>query len=214
MRDGKLTVEARLEAPNFEAERRYVTMELGLARRELKKCAHWVPFSYPGLGILRRKDWQRYIQQLQRYSQELDRSGREMHEGLLPLVFSVENGHDQPMKGLKVQLSVVGGQIRTKHKPPVRPVRIDGAPNQSNAPALKRSWGFSRRRIRITGHSVEAELSRLEAHDNARLVSQTLYADVSRGARLHFVIAPKYGLAEEGEVRLPFHPVSSDSQLN
>lgn len=198
-----------MDAPNYEAERRYVMMELGLAHREMDKCRHWIPFSYPGLGILRRSDWRRYIQELEKYGRELNRSEHEMREGLLPLVFMVANGHDRPVKGVRVKLRVEDGQVHPKHKSPVRPARIDGAPNQANTPRLKRSWGFSRRGVRIAGHTVEAELSRLEAHDNARLVSQTLYVDTRRGARLHFVIATNDGAGKvAGEVSLPTLPAS------
>ena len=200
-------MEARLDAPDYAVERRYIAMELALARREMENTRHWVPFSYPGLGILRRSDWQKYIHELEKYSRELDRSEQDMREGLLPLIFMVENGHDQPVQNLRVKVAVQDGQVRPKHKSPTRPLRVDGAPNQANTPPLKRSWGFSRRRVKITAHAVEAELSRLEGRDNARLVSQTLHVDARHGARLHFEIVSSR-TNDQGEVKLPARAAS------
>lgn len=207
MKERGLSVVAQLDIPNYAAEHRYLTMELALARREMQKRPSWLPFSYPGLGILRRSDWQRYIHELEKYGRELDRSEREVHEGLLPLVFMVANDYDRPVQNLKVKLAVKDGQIHAKHKPPVRPRRVDGAPNQSSTGRLKQSWGFSRSGIRITSHTVEAELSRLEAFDNARLVSDALYIDARQGARLHFEIVAKNATGH-GEVHLPMRPAS------
>ncbi|HEY2003503.1 MAG TPA: hypothetical protein VGH44_00110 [Candidatus Saccharimonadia bacterium] len=198
-------VEARLDLPDYAAERRYIMMEIGLAQREMAKCPHWIPFSYPGLGILQRADWRRYIHELERYGRELDRNENEAREGLWPLVFMVVNDQPEPVANVRIRLQVEGGQVWPKHKPPTRPLRVDGAPEQSNTPRLLRARGFERRHIRVTAHVVEAEFSRLEAHDNARLLSQTLYVDARHGARIKFEIGSG-SRSQQGEVRLPASP--------
>jgi len=196
-------VEARLDLPDFAAEHRYVVMETGLAEQEMAKCPRWLPFSYPDLGILRGSDWQRYIRELERYGRELERNEHEARQGLWPLVFVVINDAGQPDTNVRIRLKVENGQVLPKHKSPTRPHRVDGAPEQSSdATKLLRTRGFVRRHVRITAHAVEAEFSRLEAHDNARLLGQTLYLDARRGLRVRFEVNSRNGDGQ-GEVRLP-----------
>jgi hypothetical protein len=97
--------------------------------------------------------------------------------------------------------------VLPKKQAPERPERVDGAPNQSNV--KKPAWhpGFARTGVKIEPHAVEAEFSRLEAHDNAQLVNKTLYVDVRGKARLNFMItSTNSSETERGDVRMPRQP--------
>jgi hypothetical protein len=184
------TIVPRLAMPELDGERRYLRMERELAERELEKLPRrsWLPFSYPGLGLLRREDWRRYIQALDRYEHDLDELAEEIDDGLTPLEFNVIYEGERPDSRVRVELTVEHGSIHASKKVPSRPKRVDGAPNKST----KKHWhgfsGFLRRGIHIGRKRVRAEFSGLRAQDCALVVNQALYVEIGRFTKIKYKI--------------------------
>jgi hypothetical protein len=187
------SVAARVQLPDFDGDRRYAMMEIELAKREMEKlpARSWLPFSYPGLGLLRRKDWRHYIHALEKYEHALDRHEREIQAGLVPITFSVTNNGSREDKRIKVHVMVKHGAVHAKKQAPTRPRRVDGAPNKSQRTKYFRLKGFTRHGVHIGRHGIEAEFSRLEAHDGALVVSQPLYFALNKHAMLSYEIVSR-----------------------
>jgi hypothetical protein len=193
MAKSEYSVVTRVARPDIAGERRYAAMEAELAKRELEKlpARSWLPFSYPGLGLLRRKDWQGYIHALEKYELELERHESQMKAGLVPISFDVIHAGERPDERIQVHVMVERGLIHAAKKAPARPHRIDGAPNKSDRTRFFGFEGFTRRGIHIGRHGVEAEFSRVEAQDSALLVNHPLYIDVRADTRLRYEIVSR-----------------------
>ena len=197
-------VQARVSPSGAEAERRYLMMEREVAHRELAKLPKrsWLPFSYKGLGLLRRQDWQHYLNELQKFEHALDRYELEAEAGLRRLSFEVTNLAEADDFDVRVHVMVHGGQVHAANKPPVRPPRVDGAPNKTE----KRHWhgfGFVRSGIHIGRHGVESRFRRLESGDAALVVNQPLAVDVGDQTRLTYEITSRHvPEGQRGEIRI------------
>jgi hypothetical protein len=180
-------VVARLSWPDLQAERRYVVMEREVAKQRLAQAPGWLPFSYPGIGLLRRQDWQKYLRQLEAYGHAIDRYDTSLHGGRIPLSFEVFNlGHTDHQ--IRIHIFVEGGNIHAAQKAPERPPRVDGAPNK----AKKHHWqgyeGFSRTGIHIGRRGLESQFSALASGDSALVVNEPLHIDISPQSQLSYHI--------------------------
>jgi hypothetical protein len=204
MPNERFAVLARVTPPELNSERRYLMMEREVAKRELAKLPRrsWLPFSYPALGLFRRKDWQRYLHELDKFEKALDRHEHETQAGLTRLSFEVVNLSDDDDHDVKVHVMVSGGLVHEAKKPPVRPKRIDGAPNKSERPKWH-GLGFVRSDIHIGRHGVESQFNSLEAGDAALVVNHPLAVDLSDRTHISYEIK-SHNLPEgqRGEVRM------------
>ncbi len=202
MDDERFVVEIAEWSPDFATERIYVERETEYAQRKADTAPRWLWFSYPALGILRRKDWQRYERALAHYGRELDHHEHEIGGGLVPIRMNVTNNSSETLRQIKIRVSVEdGGFVESRHAPQ-RPNRIDGAPDYlPDRPHFAMPHGFSRRGIHIKRGSVEAEFSRLTAGGEALVVNRTLYLHTTKRTRLVFAITPANGKTWHDELR-------------
>jgi hypothetical protein len=183
-------IEARSARPDMEQEQRYVQMEREYARKEAAKLkGKWWPFfSYPEMGILRHHDWQNYEHALDAYEEKVERHIKEMQDGLLPC--SVVVHHDGPKADRRIRIKVRAehGSFHVKKHAPKRPKRIDGAPEKSEREGFTGFHGFVRSGVKLAGHSLQAEFSKLDQQDSALLILDTLYFDCTRHTKLRYEI--------------------------
>jgi hypothetical protein len=185
---------ASMKAPDFAAERRYILTEKEFARRQAEKRGGLLSMlSYAPLGIFKPGDWRKYMHALDHYEDRLRHHELEIQGGLIPLHIDVENHSGKADAAIKIHLVVSNGSIHPKMKAPVRPPRMDGAANAATKVHFKlpSPGGFSRSHIRIASRSVEAEFSKLEAHDSAILVNKVLYFSANDQTRLAFTVQSK-----------------------
>jgi hypothetical protein len=197
-------IEAEPRVPDLEAERRYVFAEMARVRHELRprRGRHWPWFSYPRLGILRRKDWQGYLKQLQNYEKALDDHQRQMGHGFLPFMINVMYNGDRPDYNVRVTVTVTDGEINDKLKGPDRPKRIDGELKSPKKGRLRWVWGFMRSGVHIEPTAVGATFSRLDPHDRAVLLQPVLYLHMNEQTRLHYEVRSRRAKHERGEIPL------------
>lgn len=190
MKAHEYSVIARPAIPDLSPELRYVLTEREYARREGAKLkGRWWPFfSYPPMGIFRRKDWQRYEHALNTYEHKVNKHIEEMGDGLVPCSMVVHHEGPGTDRRILVKLRVEQGSFHIKKQAPKRPKRIDGAPDKSEKTSFGGYQGFVRRGIKMTAHHLQAEFSQLGPKDSALLVNQVIYLDLSHQTKLHYEI--------------------------
>jgi hypothetical protein len=202
-----VAVEARL--PEFESERLFVINEKQYAHKELEQLESKHPavkaaraVTHPVTGALKPQDWKHYLHALDRYWDKMGDHMQEIADGLVPLKFFVVNTGSELDEAIKIKVHVQYGVIHPKKAGPERPVRIDGAQHVSNwSPRAPLVGGFSRSKIKITPHSIEATFSQLQAQDSADLVHQIVYVKGDERTRFTYEIGSKrLGVVERGEV--------------
>ena len=197
-------VMAKLFEPKYEDEWKFLRAERKVVERKLaeKPSAVLRQLSIPGLGILQRRDWQRYGRALDHYEHQLKLYADEVADGVLPVKFLAYNRDNRSDKRVHVRVSVQDGRVDTKKKVPERPERIDG----NGKPAAKWKWPkigrFSRSGISITGHTVTAEFSGLGSHDGAVLVNQLLHIHCGPDTEVTYELRSRNVLHETGDVEI------------
>ncbi len=193
----------KLCEPKYETEHNFLQTEIAFAKRKLVKHKNSLlrDWSLPALGFYSHKDWQKYVHALQHYEDQLDKYQDEVEGGVLPVKFAVYNAAQTEDSGLIVEVHVADGRIDSKKKQPERPVRLDGHGKTS-----KYTWpklgGFSRSRVKITPHSISAELSGLGPEDGAVLVNQLVHLHTQHDTKLKYGISSLNAGHETGEVEL------------
>ena len=190
----KFTVTGEVQTPDWEAERRYLVAERDYAERQIEAShGRWRPLSYPGLGLLRAEDWRHYLRDLDGYEHKLEKYDHDIQKGWIPFTVSVSNDGRHAASRVHVRVEVENGRINTVRKAPKRPVRID-------APAkVHKEWrgifslfqGFSRHRVEIKTHSLEAELSRIEPKEAVLAVNQVLHLASGPKTRVTYTVSEK-----------------------
>jgi hypothetical protein len=189
------SVTATMKVPDFEAERRYVLTERSIAERQMHnvKKSFWSWISQDSLGLHSAKDWSVYIAALDHYNHLLDRHEKEIDDGLLPLLFDVRNNTESSDYEIRVEVVAAHATIHGTKKPPVRPPRMDGAPNKAikHHLHLPNRDGFSRTDIHIGTKHVSAKFSTLRPQDSALVVNRALYFQCNGQTELAFSLSSK-----------------------
>jgi hypothetical protein len=195
MTTSKYSVTATMKVPDFEAERRYVLTERSIAERQMQsvKKSFWSWLSQGSLGIHSTADWSKYITALSHYNDELDRHEKEIDDGLLPLLFEVHNESESSDFDLHVEVIALNAAIHGAKKPPMRPARMDGAPNKALKPhfQLPSNDGFRRYDIHIGTKHISSKFSTLRANDRALVVNRAIYFLCNGQTELFFSLSSR-----------------------
>lgn len=192
---------AQVIEPDYELEKRYLKAELAFAKRKLATTRHSWP-SWPNLGILARQDWQHYAHKLETYEHQLDKYAQAVQEGVLPVKFAVYNPTKHADNSVHVKVKIANGTISQTKQPPSRPERIDKGGHNLPKLTIPKITSFRRTGVRITEHTISAELSQLNACDGATLVNQLLHVNCGPDTRVSFEISSYNMPHEQGEVML------------
>jgi hypothetical protein len=199
------SVTVRDEVPDFEAERRYLATEREYARRRARKASNswWLGLLGPGLGVVRRGDWLKYLKQLDTYEQTLAKDARGADEGLIPCSFVVKHEGHEADHHIEIHVGVEGGRFRVGKKVPERPERVDGAPDyRPNRPQLG-FHGFVRHHTRLDAHGLGAVFSRLGPKDQATVLFDPVYLEYEPETTLRYEIRSKaVPDGETGEIKV------------
>jgi hypothetical protein len=202
----KYSVMVRDEVPNFEAERRYLMTEREYARRKANKASKswWLGLLGPGLGVVRRGDWLKYLRELDRYERTLAREAQNADDGLIPCSFVVKHEGHEADHHIEVRVMVRGGRFRLKKKVPVRPVRVDGAPDyRPNQPHFTGFQGFVRHHTKLEANGLGAVFSKLGSKDQATALFDPVYLEYEPATRLFYEIKSKQlPEGQKGEIEL------------
>jgi hypothetical protein len=202
----KYSVTVREEAPDFEAERRYIVAEREYARRQANKApsSWWLGLLGPGLGVVRRGEWLKYLQELDRYERILTREARGVDAGVIPCSFVVKHEGDGHDHRIEVRVTVEGGRFMVNKKLPERPERVDGAPDyRPNQPHFSGFHGFVRHHTRKEEYRLEAVFSGLGPKDRATVLFDPVYLEYAPATRLYYEIRSKeMPGGEKGEIEV------------
>jgi hypothetical protein len=196
------SVTAKLCEPDYKAEFKYLRTELAFVERKLaeKRSAFLRRLSVPGLGIFRYEDWRKYHHALELYQKQLKRYEEEVVLGVLPVKFGVYNDAERTDRLVDVRIQVQNGRVDDKRKPPARPERMDGGSGHGLKLVWPREGGFSRTKIKVSGHEVSAEFSVLGAHDGATLINQLVHVHCGPDTHVGYEVHSKNVAHERGEV--------------
>lgn len=199
--DPQYWVVAKVCEPDYDAELRYLDMELAFVGRKLAKRHHGWP-SLPNLGFFTHHDWKDYEHRLKKYAHQLDAYAEDVEDGWLPVKFAVYNASGAPDHQIKVKVKVAAGTVSQSRQLPDRPDRLDAGSRPWLKLKLPPFNGFSRRNIKITPHGVAAEFSQLHKGDGATLVNQIVHVHCGPDTHVTYELQSRNVAHETGDVEL------------
>ncbi len=205
---------AELKAPDFAAERAFLTTERRYVATQLAKPVRrgLVRWLWQRIDRTpRRADWHRYDRALERYSERLDKVEAELKNGLLPLLLWVHYDGQEADRGIRVSVTVSNGRIHRRQRKLERPKPIDHTKPAEWAGLANVARGFWRSNIKITPLGVRARLSRLGAGERAAITSEVVYVETRPSTRLTWeVTSRQLSGSQHGAVELPANLILED----
>jgi hypothetical protein len=206
-------VAATITEPKYSAEWKYLKTETAYVERKLESHAGWGWnwISWPGWGLYSHGDWVSYKDKLERYSKQLAKYADDVHEGMLPLKFSIFNDSDEEDSSIRVKVHVKHGRLDEHRKVPTRPERLDSRGKGWPKIAVPNLLGFTRSGIKITEHMVAAQLSALGSREGAGLITDVIHLHTGPETEVTYEIKSRNVSHEMGEVELqePAHSEQS-----
>lgn len=192
-------VMAVLSEPKYATEENFLTAELDYIKRKLAE-RRLGNLSWPAMGMFGKKDWRRYEHSLHKYADSLQKYSQQVKGGVVPVKLTIYNSLASGDHDIRVVVKVTDGRIEITKKAPERPPRLDGNGKSWKKFVLPSLTGFSRKQIKITSHSVGAELSALGPRDGAALVNQVLHIHCGPNTRVSYELSSRKRPHEAGEV--------------
>ncbi|HEY6736328.1 MAG TPA: hypothetical protein VI322_01280 [Candidatus Saccharimonadia bacterium] len=148
------------------------------------------------------EQWRHYRHKLNTYLNSIERYERAITEGIVPFRIDVTNTGAVKDYQIDIRVKVLGGQILLARQLPLRPARPEGHQHALEMPTYNVFGGFTRTNIRMGKTTLAAQFSELAAGDDAALVNQTLFLEMTPETRLSYELTSRRGAKQRGFVSL------------
>jgi hypothetical protein len=148
------------------------------------------------------EDWRHYRHKLGSYLNTLDRYEAALDQGVVPFRVAVTNVGNQKDFHIAIAVKVHDGQLLLTRQLPSRPPRPEGHQHTLEMPSYNVFSGFMRSNVRIGRTSMSAMFSELAAGDEAALVNQTLFIELTPETAMTYQLTTKNGGTVTGQIAL------------